>query len=135
MDTPKKNRMDLAGKNIVASGLFYQKEKGKRIYVAGAYTKGDVIINVRKALLVADHLIELGYTPYVPHLSHFWHFLSPKTYGFWLKYDLSFLAYWAEGVLRLDNESKGADHEVALALSLDIPVYYGIESLLAVKEE
>jgi hypothetical protein len=36
----------------------------------------------------------------------------------------------ADAVLRLPGTSPGADREVALALSLGIPVYYDIEEML-----
>lgn len=102
---------------------------GKRIYIASAYTKGDVAINVRKVILVADELVKLGHTPYIPHLTHFWHLVSPKEVEFWYEYDNSFLEYWAECLLRLNNESFGADAEVQKAKELRIPVYYSLEDL------
>jgi len=100
-----------------------------RIYIASAYTKGDVAINVRNVILVADELVKRGHTPFIPHLTHFWHLLSPKEVEFWYEYDNSFLDYWAEGVLRLDNESSGADKEVIRAKKRGIPVYFDIDGL------
>ena len=100
-----------------------------RIYIASAYTKGDVAINVRNVILMADELVKLGHIPYIPHLTHFWHLLSPKGVEFWYGYDLSFLEYWAEALLRLPNESDGADNEVRVAKYLNIPIYYGLEDI------
>lgn len=100
-----------------------------RVYIASAYSNGDVALNVRKVIEAADRLVELGHTPYIPHLTHFWHLISPKEYEFWLNYDDSFLEHWAECVLRLDNESKGADKEVVKALRLRIPVYWSLTEL------
>jgi len=100
-----------------------------RIYIAGPYTKGDVAVNVREAILAADRLVEIGHTPYVPHLTHFWHLVSPKPYEFWLNLDMTILGYWAEAVLRLPGDSHGADGEVQQALANQIPVYYGIEEM------
>jgi len=100
-----------------------------RVYIASAYTKGDVAINVRKVIEVADELVKLGHTPFIPHLTHFWHLISPKEINFWYEYDNSFLDHWAECLLRLDNESIGADKEVARARRLGIPVYYSIDDL------
>jgi len=57
------------------------------VYIASPYSLGDVIVNVRGSLLVADKLIELGYTPYPPLDAHFWHFLSPKPYETRVKLD------------------------------------------------
>ena len=104
-----------------------------RVYIASAYTKGDVALNVRQVILVADKLIELGHVPYIPHLTHFWHLVSPKEVNFWYEYDNSFLDHWAEAVLRLDNSSCGADNEVMRAKRLGIPVYYDIEKLKEIK--
>jgi len=100
-----------------------------RIYIASAYTKGDVARNVKQVIDVADKLVEMGHTPYIPHLTHFWHLISPKEISFWYDYDNSFIDHWAECVLRLDNESVGADAEVARARKLGIPVYYDMEKL------
>jgi len=100
-----------------------------RIYIASAYTKGDVAINVRNAIMIADELVRLGHTPFIPHLTHFWHLVSPKTISFWYCYDMSFLDNWAEAILRVDGISEGADNEVIRAEELGLPVYYDIEDL------
>ena len=100
-----------------------------RIYIASAYTKGDVAKNVKVVIDVADKLLDMGHTPYIPHLNHFWHIVSPKDYDFWYDYDLSFLDYWAEALLRIPNESVGADNEVRRAITYGIPVYYSLEEL------
>ena len=100
-----------------------------RVYIAGAYSKGDVALNVRRVILVADELVKLGHIPYIPHLTHFWHFISPKDYEFWLEYDRSFIDHWAECLLRLNNESSGADREMERARKVGIPVYLGLAEL------
>jgi len=97
-----------------------------RIYIASAYTKGDVAINVRNVILVADELVKRGHTPYIPHLTHLWHLISPKESSFWYEYDNSFIDHWADALLRLDNLSSGADNEVVRARKLGIPVYYNL---------
>jgi hypothetical protein len=99
-----------------------------RVYVAGPYTKGDVAQNVRNAFKAANELADLGYAPFVPHSTHFWHMLFPRPYEFWLDLDNQFLPM-CEAILRLPGESNGADLEVALGLSKDIPVFYGISEL------
>ena len=48
----------------------------KTVYVAGPYTLGDVAVNVHEAIHVADLLLGLGFIPYVPQLTHFWHLMS-----------------------------------------------------------
>lgn len=99
------------------------------IYVAAPYTKGDVAENVRRACEVGNVLLEMGHIPFVPHLSHFWHFAFPKPWEVWLRMDLVFLSR-CDALLRLDGDSKGADIEVETALKLKIPVYKRLEDIL-----
>lgn len=103
--------------------------KAWKVYVAGPYTKGDVAINVRNALEAANVLANLGFWPFVPHLSHFWHLVFPRPYDFWTGLDNVFLPH-CDALLRLEGESKGSDAEVALAESLGIPVFYDIDHLV-----
>lgn len=98
------------------------------VYIAGPYTKGDVAQNVRNAILAADHLIGEGHVPYIPHLTHFWHLLSPKPYEFWIDYDLLWLEK-CDCILRLQGESAGADMEVVEATRLGKPVYHSIRDI------
>jgi hypothetical protein len=100
-----------------------------KIYVAGPYTKGDVVVNVRNAILAADRLLKAGHEPFVPHLNHFWHLVCPGDYEQWLRLDLKWLPT-CDYILRLPGESAGADREVALATSLGMRVYYNIDELL-----
>lgn len=109
-------------------GLTNSSNMIARIYVAGPYTKGDVAVNVRKAYEAADRLADLGFAPFVPHATHFWHMLFPRPYEFWLDLDNQFLPCCA-AVLRLPGESSGADKEVALARKLGIPVFTEIDQV------
>lgn len=99
-----------------------------RVFVAGPYTTGDVAINVRDAYEAATQLADLGFAPFVPHATHFWHFLFPRPYEFWLKIDAQFLPC-CDAVLRLPDASNGADKEVELARNLGIPIFIGINEL------
>lgn len=98
------------------------------IYVAGPYTNGDVGENVRNAILAGDRLLDKGYLPYIPHLTHFWHLLSPKDYCVWTSMDLAWLDK-CDAILRLPGESKGADFEVNCAMLSGMPVYYSLEEI------
>jgi Domain of unknown function (DUF4406) len=100
-----------------------------RIYVAGPYTNGDVAINVRKAYEAANRLADLGFAPFVPHGTHFWHMLFPRPYEFWLDLDSQFLPC-CQAVLRLPGPSSGADKEVDFARGLGIPVFTEIDKLV-----
>lgn len=99
-----------------------------RVYVAGPYTQGDVAVNVRNAYEAANRLADLGFAPFVPHATHFWHMLFPRPYDFWLDLDNQFLPF-CEAVLRIPGASNGADKEVALAETLNIPVFSDIDRL------
>ena len=101
-----------------------------RIYVAGPYTKGDVAVNVRAAIEAASELLYLGHTPFIPHLCHFWHLVSPQDYDVWMKWDMAWLPF-CEAVLRIPGESDGADKECAWALAHGKTVYRTIEALAA----
>lgn len=101
-----------------------------KVYVAGPYTQGDTAMNVRNAYEAANRLADLGFAPFVPHATHFWHMLFPRPYGFWLELDNEFLPC-CQAVLRLPGSSSGADKEVALAKSIGIPVFTDIDSLVA----
>jgi hypothetical protein len=99
-----------------------------KIYIAGPYTKGDVAVNVRAAILAADYLRAMGHTPFIPHLTHFWHLVSPHEIDYWYRYDLEWLES-CDAVLRLPGESVGADREVERARELGLPVYLGLGSV------
>lgn len=99
-----------------------------RIYVAGPYTKGDVAVNVRNAILAGNNLRALGHAPYIPHLTHFWHMLIPHDIDYWYKVDLEWLDA-CDGLLRLPGESAGADNEVKYAHGIGIPVFYSIDEI------
>ena len=99
-----------------------------KVYVAGPYTHGDTVNNIQAALTTAEHLAFMGFTPFVPHLTGFWHFLYPHEYEFWMKYDAEWLLA-CDAVLRIPGDSAGADREVEMAKSANIPVYYTVEEL------
>jgi len=98
------------------------------VYIASPYTMGDVGMNVREQMEAADRLMDYGYCPIVPLLSHFLHIHRPRPYDDWAVMDLE-LVRRSDFVLRLPGESVGADKEVALACELGIPVVESIEEL------
>jgi hypothetical protein len=102
----------------------------KRIYVAGPYSKGDVAVNVKTAIDVGNQLADHGFAPYIPHFTHFWHMLHPRPYEFWLAHDNEFLPV-CHALLRIPGDSSGGDAEVKLAESLNLPVFFTVEELLA----
>lgn len=99
-----------------------------KVYIASPYTKGDCGLNVRAQIEAAEQLVMLGHLPYLPLLDHLWHLMSPHDYDYWMKMSLAWLRE-CEAVLRLPGNSDGADREVALALELGMPVFFGIKEL------
>ena len=93
----------------------------KYIYIAGPYGKGDVALNVRKAVEVGEFYRSQGYVPYIPHLTHLWHLISPHDWQYWIDYDLEWLKK-CDVLCRIQGESKGADIEVEEAKRLGIKV-------------
>lgn len=100
----------------------------KRIFIAGPYTLNDVAKNVKNSMDIANELINAGYAPFCPHLTHFLHINNWQPYKKWLAIDLVFLEK-CDAVLRIPGKSKGADGEVRRAKKLKIPVFYSINEL------
>jgi hypothetical protein len=100
-----------------------------RVYIASPYTLGDIAINVKTQIDVADILISKGFAPFVPLYSHFQHMVHPRPYNDWVKLDLEWINV-CNCLLRLPGESKGADNEVKYAIEKDIPIFYSIDELL-----
>jgi len=98
------------------------------IYVSSPYSLGDQIANVRFACEVGDNILAKGHIPFIPHLSHLWHFVSPKSYDEWLRIDKAFIPR-CDALLRVGGESKGADMEVEFAKDNHILVYYSLEEI------
>lgn len=101
-----------------------------KVYVASPYTKPDPCINTHNAVRVGQQLWELGYCPFVPHLSHFWHTMIPNPYPMWLELDAQWLRV-CDVMLRLPGESSGADKEEVIAVDRDIPVVRSVEELVS----
>lgn len=99
----------------------------KLVYIAGPYSNPDPCENTYDAVCAADSLIDVC-APLIPHLSHFWHTMSPKTYGFWLALDLEYLRR-CDALLRIPGDSSGADAEVVKAIEWRIPVFYSEDDL------
>ena len=91
-----------------------------KVYIAAPYTSNPEE-NTLNVLQVADKLLEKGFIPIVPHLSHYWDLLFPKNYTIWIMIGLALLE-GCDVVLRLPGLSKGADIETEYAKRLGIPI-------------
>lgn len=92
------------------------------VYIAAPLTKGDRILNVRKAIDAGDRIATRGHTVFIPHLYDFWEYVHKHEYEFWMKQDLSILKKF-DIVVRLHGFSEGADREVELARQMGKIVY------------
>ena len=115
-----------------------QRLKGKRtssmsilVYICGAYTNGNPEANTREAIVAADMVLTAGFIPFVPHLSHFWHGISPKDYETWMKIDFEMVRR-CDCLYRFPSaiQSKGADREESLARELGKPIFYLLQDLI-----
>ena len=98
------------------------------VYLAGPYTRPDPVLNVHNTCKVADRVLEMGLIPFIPHLTHTYHLVSPKPVDFWYEYDIHMMRR-CDLVMRIPGESTGADREVAAAKAAGIPVVKGLEGL------
>lgn len=102
----------------------------KKVYIASPYTGKDPLESVRNQIIAGNMLLNSGFNPFVPLLSHYLHVEQNRSNEDWL----NILTQWLEDcdyLLRLPGESEGADEEIQVATVLNIPVFYSIEDLLA----
>lgn len=105
------------------------KQSGLKVFVAGPYTAGDVAVNVSNAIEAGLALLDAGHFPFIPHLCHFIHMHSPRSYDTWVAFDNAFLLT-CNALVRLPGVSPGADAEVRLANDINIPVFQNVDEFL-----
>ncbi|KKN04702.1 hypothetical protein LCGC14_1094750 [marine sediment metagenome] len=99
-----------------------------RVYIAGPYTNGDIAENIRRIIEVAERVVEAGHIPFVPHLFHLWHLMSPHKYEYWMALDQSWMGA-CDAFIALDlgedawGDSQGTQEDVNMADQLGIEVY------------
>jgi hypothetical protein len=106
----------------------------KYVYIAGPYTNGGVVHNIQVAIDWAETIMERGFIPYIPHLTHLWDIYSPHPYDEWLEFDLHWLDK-CDAVFRIVGESVGADKEVEYAKEHNIPVFDSVPELMKYAKE
>jgi hypothetical protein len=100
-----------------------------RIYIASPYSNGDKEENVNLQMDIAEELMQRGFAPYTPLLTHFQHLRHPREEHDWYKLDNEFLSL-CDILIRIkpikngkEITSVGADKEEILARELKIPVF------------
>jgi len=99
-----------------------------KVYIASPYTIGDTALNVKFQIRAGDILMNNGFAPFIPLLSHFQHMIYPRRYEDWLDFDLEWVQV-CDCVLRLGGDSVGADGEVEYANTIGKKVFYSIDEL------
>jgi hypothetical protein len=94
----------------------------------GGHANGYDVHTIRSAIILSNQLIEGGYAPFCPQLTILAEMIHPIPYEAWLGIDFEWVEV-CDVLLRLPGESKGADREVAHAVSKGIPVVYSLEEL------
>lgn len=100
------------------------------IYVAGPMTSsGNPYDNVRLGAVAGQRAYDLGWAPFVPHLSAISAMITGRhDWEEALEYDYVWVAR-SEALLLLPGHSLGASAEVDLAQYLKIPVFAGLSDL------
>jgi hypothetical protein len=111
------------------------KEKEIKVYIASPYSAGWMPTNITRQFELSKELLELGYWPYMPLLTHFLEIYTHYSEHIWLEQDFVYLKV-CDAILRIkpvvdgvEISSPGADLEVDLAIKEGIPVFYSIEEL------
>ena len=107
-----------------------------KVYIASPYSNGWMPTNITRQFNASKELLDLGYYPYMPLLTHFLELYTHYPEAKWLELDFVFLKI-CDAVLRLkpvdadgvEILSVGADMEVDLALKEGIPVFYSLDDL------
>lgn len=94
------------------------------LYIAGPYTIDPVRCTQAAIRTATEVYIEGEYIPVVPHLTMFWHLVTPMSYREWLTIDFAVLAR-CEAIMRLPGPSQGADMEMVVAVghTLDVVAF------------
>jgi hypothetical protein len=99
-----------------------------RVYIAGPYTAGCPVKNTAIAIEAGNKVLELGHTPFIPHLNMLWDLHKPHPPYVWLAWDKEWLKV-CHALIRLPGKSPGADEEVRMAQEeLHIPVFFGVDA-------
>lgn len=114
--------------------------KKTKVYIASPYTNGDKLQLVRLQIDAFHVLMDLGFYPIAPLLSHYVNEVRERDWKEWLDYDLQTIQE-CQMVVRLyptdehglEIPSKGADVEEAEAKKLGIE-FHAFSSVKAMKE-
>lgn len=106
-----------------------------KVYIAGPYsakTKTQVKTNVENAMRAGAQLLRMGHTPFIPHLTHYFHVFTtaegaPFEYEDYMKWDEVWLIA-CDAFLYL-APSPGTDRERQIALARGMMVFSDINDI------
>ncbi len=105
--------------------------KSKRVYIATPYSQPDQVINVQKAISVAECVLdETDWLPFVPHLFHLWHLVSPHPYGFWMTMDRDWMET-CHAVLAPYDMSEGVKQDLNAGTDMGLPIFLSLTEFVA----
>ena len=96
------------------------------VYVIAPYGgKGEEVAeNIRLAIEAAEEIVKGGGIPFVPHLYHLWHLITPHDKEFWMRQDRQWI--WScDYAVRVGGESEGCTKDEELCEALGIEVFKG----------
>jgi hypothetical protein len=105
-------------------------ERRTRVYVAGPISQGDFDANIRSGLEAGRRLVDLGFSPFIPHFDSYLPRREELTWRDFLACDLAWVRT-SQAILRLPGPSKGADLECRVARRHGIPIFHSVEDLVA----
>jgi hypothetical protein len=109
----------------------------KRVYVAGAYSAGNVLAvldNIRKGMRVGLEVLLTGYAPFVPWFDFHFNLMLRDGELLTVQDFYNYSMAWLEvstAVLVVPGweNSKGTNAEIARAQELNIPIFYSLDEL------
>ena len=108
----------------------------RSVYIASQYSNGgkitnrnELLTNVKIQMDYSDILMKYGFLVHTPLLSHFQDSYKKQSYEIWIRQCLNNIIKY-DNVLRIKGKSQGANKEIKLAKSKNIPIYNSIRALL-----
>ena len=107
-----------------------------RVYIAHPINQGDMLANIRHAIIVWRQMVYAGYNPFCPGAVDLGVRIATQglEYDEWMDQDYPWLDL-CDALLRLPGKSVGAPREVRRANKLGIPVFYSWAALEKWKNE
>jgi hypothetical protein len=99
-----------------------------KVFISSKYSEGDKEQNVKDQIIAGNVLIDYGFNPFVPLLTHYLDQEKCRPYNYWINALMEWLQL-CDCMLQL-NSSPGADMEKVFAEKLKIPVFTSIDELL-----